>query len=570
MPDFEFVIVDGGSTDGTPEWCRQQPNVRLIEHGALLGAVKAFNDGALAAQGTYVILANDDIEFVDDAIWRAWVFMQEHPDCAIGCFYQDRNHQNDDEAHKWHVETMPCIVDGIQKYLPYGQVCIVPKYVGDRLGWWGDYLHTYGGDNELSCMAYANGFKVLPLYYGPGEATVHIPSRELASCIHDKAPEDALRRINNIRGAQDPRAVGCQHPDSYKWGRKWRTPDGRMVGPIVRREPTFSWPFARKERWLYLPIYEPGWPIQKEQKRGLREAMARHGPVLEYDYVSKPKSEVIRDLTVAFYRFKPTICLFQLHGAARLAAQDILRLREADGEAWWVMWNGDYWPQNLLTPEAIDLAGAFDLALTVNRDAVATWAEAGVKGAYWQVGWEPDGVGHEPEPDDYCDIVFLANGYSGARRKLVRQLRSLPYSLRLWGAGWPSEWAVGQCTYDFRRGCRAYRGARFSISDSQWPESGFVSNRMFQALAAGGAALCQQWFAGMEELGLVDGQTCIVWQDFDDLRRKLAWYAANEEERKAIAEAGERLALERHSFDARVAELLRMRPLATPDWLDWR
>lgn len=40
---YEIILVDGGSTDGTLEWCRQQSDVMLIEQGKLLGAVEAFN-----------------------------------------------------------------------------------------------------------------------------------------------------------------------------------------------------------------------------------------------------------------------------------------------------------------------------------------------------------------------------------------------------------------------------------------------------------------------------------------------------------------------------------------------
>ncbi len=41
-----------------------------------------------------------------------------------------------------------------------------------------------------------------------------------------------------------------------------------------------------KERVLYLPIFEQGWQVQKEQKRGLRDALAKRAIVIEYDYFS--------------------------------------------------------------------------------------------------------------------------------------------------------------------------------------------------------------------------------------------------------------------------------------------
>src|SRR6185503_12258143 len=140
---YQVVLVDGGSQDGTQAWCLAQPDIVLIEHGELKGAVKAFNDGAYAATGEYVIMANDDIEFVGESVLTSFIYMQTHPDCGIRCFFQNRN------GRDWHVEEMPCIDNGQQVSRPYGQVCITPKWLGDYVGWWGDYLHTYGGDNEL-------------------------------------------------------------------------------------------------------------------------------------------------------------------------------------------------------------------------------------------------------------------------------------------------------------------------------------------------------------------------------------------------------------------------------------
>jgi glycosyltransferase involved in cell wall biosynthesis len=567
---WEIVAVDGGSTDGTLSWLKEQPDVRLIEHGNLLGAVKAFNDGALAATGTYVVLANDDIEFVGDALPRAWAFMQAHPECGIGCFYQDRNRQAMAEGPgKWHVELMPAVARQGLDFRPvqvaYGQVCIVPKALGDRVGWWGDYLHTYGGDNELSANVYEAGFGVFPLYHGPQEITPdNLASAAEGCCIHDNEPQDDLRRINNINGKKDPRSTHGHHPDSWAWGRKWTTRwrnAGRrdLGGPEIREEPRFALNVQQRDRILYLPIFERGWDVQKQQKRGLREALARIGAVVEIDHVSSP--DLRAEFEDACRLLRPTIVLCQFHGEDPL---DVAEARKLAPGAWWVMWNGDYWPDNLLSEKGIALARSFDLATSVNRDAVEKWQRVAINARYWQIGWEPDGRGHDPT--DRCDVVFLGNGYSKERQEFVKRVRGLGYKFRLWGSGWPDGWAVGQCTYDFITACREYRGAKFSLGDSQWPDSGFVSNRVMQALAAGGSALCHQWFRGMEELGLKDGVNIITWASFEELKHKLAWYRDNEAARRQVAEAGERLALERHGFDNRVQELLGWKPGELEDW----
>lgn len=57
--DFDVLVVDNGSTDGSAEWLRKQdiPSVFLAENTGFSGAV---NTGIRAAQTPYVILLNND------------------------------------------------------------------------------------------------------------------------------------------------------------------------------------------------------------------------------------------------------------------------------------------------------------------------------------------------------------------------------------------------------------------------------------------------------------------------------------------------------------------------------
>lgn len=533
MP-YEIVVVDGGSTDGSIQWCKHQPDIRLIEHGQLLGAIKAFNDGCAHARGKYVVLANDDVEFLNDTLIRAVVYMENHPEVGIGALYQDRS------GFGWHVAEMPTLRDGKQVNLPYGQVCIVPKWFGDKVGWWSlEGARTYGGDNALSARAYESGYAVQPI----PRTFVHDASADV---------QDDLKRANHAEGL-----IEGQHPDTRAYMQIW------PKGPVVRSERAFEPPHRKRlYRILYAPIFDSAFPAQKVQKYGLRDALQSVALVLECDYING--DNLLADAKM----FKPDMILTQLHGADKVTPDVARAIRHACPDARWVNWNGDVWPGVLNDGDYISVLSHCDMVTVVNASIISDLRARGIKRVkYWQIGYEPEGVGYEPDDNTpRHDVVFLGNNYSPERRAFGDFLKSLHCDVGLYGGGWLPGESNGQNLYDFRSGCKIYRAAKVALSDSQWPHAarGFVSNRLFQAMAAGGALLLQQHFDGMEDLlGLEHGKHLIVWKDYDDLRDKITYYLEHEDERAKIARAGQHEILKKHSFHARLRELFDM--LAAPE-----
>lgn len=85
--EFEVIVSDNGSTDGSIEFIRQNyPQVRLIENGRNLRFAKANNVGIRASRGEYVLILNPDTIIHDGTLDKMVQFADEHPAAgAVGC-----------------------------------------------------------------------------------------------------------------------------------------------------------------------------------------------------------------------------------------------------------------------------------------------------------------------------------------------------------------------------------------------------------------------------------------------------------------------------------------------------
>jgi glycosyltransferase involved in cell wall biosynthesis len=99
--DFEFIIVDDGSTDGTPslirDLARRDRRVRVLSPGRI-GFSNALNLGIQEAQGEYIARQDfDDISYPDRVSLQVQ-FLDDHSECAlVGGYYivADENRRED-------------------------------------------------------------------------------------------------------------------------------------------------------------------------------------------------------------------------------------------------------------------------------------------------------------------------------------------------------------------------------------------------------------------------------------------------------------------------------------------
>ena len=526
---YEIVVVDGGSIDGTLEWVKTQDDIRLIAHGQLYGAIIAFSEGAYKARGKYVLLANDDIVFYPGSILRALVYMEQNLDCGAVAFADNRPVPGK-HSDKISVQYMPAITNDPQKrWVIYAQVGLYRRWLGNQCYWWGVKpdgtkiisSRTYGGDNFLSAKIWEAGYTV---------------DEVEGAQIHDDIIEDDLRKTNR-------ETIDRGYHDLYP------------SGPTVSYDRLLPQEHKEMMRVFYLPIYE-NHTTQQQQKRGLRDALTEQCFVVELDYCNH--RDPVRFASEALDEFKPHLILTQFHGAddKTLALLKLFRLKSPQSIV--VNWNGDYWPHGLTAPDVLDVLQLVDLQLVVNATVLDTYRQNGIPAAYWQIGYE-EPVSDLPDVPSH-DIVFLANNYSPEREKLGAFLRSLPYDVGIYGSGWSN--ADGECLYDFAKGKALYRNAKIAIGDNQFAEAdAYVSNRLFQALAAGGAMLLHQTIKNLSQrVGLMGGVHYMPWDDLESLEILLEYYLDpdNESERARIAKDGSENVILNHSFQVRVKELWQL------------
>ncbi len=81
--DFEVVVVDDGSSDGTAAWLRSMwPEVEVVEFGQNRGVTAALNECARAGRAPLVGLFNNDVELAPDCLGELVSSLAAHPEAA--------------------------------------------------------------------------------------------------------------------------------------------------------------------------------------------------------------------------------------------------------------------------------------------------------------------------------------------------------------------------------------------------------------------------------------------------------------------------------------------------------
>jgi GT2 family glycosyltransferase/tetratricopeptide (TPR) repeat protein/2-polyprenyl-3-methyl-5-hydroxy-6-metoxy-1,4-benzoquinol methylase len=187
--------------------------------------------------------------------------------------------------------------------------------------------------------------------------------------------------------------------------------------------------------------------------------------------------------------------------------------------------------------KAIDAQFVF----AAQKDGAEAFHDAGIRSAKWlPLACDPEIHCQRAIARDF-DFSFVGHLVTSERKVLFEQLQSeFPNSF------------VGQAYFDEMS--EKYSASKLIVNQSVRDD---VNMRVFEAMACGGLLLTNALpHNGLSEL-FTEGQEYVAFQSPEEVREKLRYYLDHDDERRAIAEAGNARVLAEHTYHHRMEEVLR-------------
>lgn len=182
---WELVVSDASDE---PIVC-DLPNVRILPERPRLGCTKGFNRAFREAMGEWVIWLNDDAEVCPGYDREAMRFMKSHPEIGLGALHYSEC------GGPFHVNSAWKTI--------YANFGIVPRHIGESVGWFDEDLQMYGCDNSLA-------LKILLQNYGIAD----IPDSRI---LHHSVKDQARIENQHMRSRDNEILTSKYMPRQREW-----------------------------------------------------------------------------------------------------------------------------------------------------------------------------------------------------------------------------------------------------------------------------------------------------------------------------------------------------------------
>lgn len=187
MKNFEVILVDNGSTDGSCAFVASQYSwVHIIELSENFGFSRAVNEGIKAARAPYVLLLNNDTEVEPDFLKEMTEGLQRHKK-AFSCqakMLQFHDREKMDDGGNYYCALGWAFAGGKGKSAKHydkekkifsscAGAAIYRKKIFEKIGYFDDEHFAYLEDLDVGYRARIYGYEN---WYIPGAVVYHVGS----------------------------------------------------------------------------------------------------------------------------------------------------------------------------------------------------------------------------------------------------------------------------------------------------------------------------------------------------------------------------------------------------------
>jgi hypothetical protein len=204
------------------------------------------------------------------------------------------------------------------------------------------------------------------------------------------------------------------------------------------------------------------------------------------------------------------------------------------------IWFADYWPGNY---DRLRYARLFDHVFVSQRDWMQDFTAAGCPRVYWlPFACDPE-IHRDFQLERTYDVGFVGHINLNVQQERLRLLTALARRYRMNDFLQPVY--LGEMA-------KVYSQSKIVVN---MPNCGGFNMRVFEAMACGAMLLTEDTGNGQKEL-FKAGVHLDVYRSRPELFEKIDYYLAHEEEREAIAAAGQREVRTRHRYADRAQAML--------------